>query len=495
MKIRYLVLVLVAVAACGAAEKERPSEGGHEPQPVTLSPNLTALTKFSDQVHRPASEGPASVYNAARRLVESKCAAGDHLCRRSWIRLFAGADDYDPRASQATLNEWKSRWSSITNFYKQLNSDVEGFHLAARAMNTVSSAALTKQTMEIDRLGRAVGDAPGNVRRKILEKAEPIKGQQMTALAATRQLLIDLKTANDAYQKAVEPHLATFSGHVEAFARYRGGEAAAMATLTSLANAASSADLDRIATLIEQVRAVSRTENDAAGEIIVAARRLEKLLELAHRDYARVTDRFAAAMKSAGLRPLDLSSKPIKVLLDMVGYAEAREKHLGEGVARLTDGLRTRREALIARAKDAATRETLRQASHLAASGAFLNDINDQIAVLGRVPPRGTRLGLSFLTQQHRDHMQFLELEKVCQTPSGWMADGCGIAQPSLAVARTFLGQKLPSVLRLQIAFLKRGGAPSALVAEAETQLAQGNLRGAVQSHDAALTAAEGGAP
>lgn len=495
MRSHHIIILLVSIAACGTGEQEVPPEGGDEPQRVTLSPNLTALTKFGDQVHRPASEGPTSVYNAARRLVENRCAPGDHLCRRSWIRLFAGADEYDPRASQATLNEWRSRWSSITTFYKQLNSDVEGFHLAARAMNTVSSAALSKQTMEIDRLGRAVGDAPGNVRRKILEKAEPIKGQQMTALAATRQLLIDLKTANDAYQKAVEPHLATFDGQVEAFARYRAGEAAAMATLTSLAQAASSADLDRIATLIEQLRAVSRAENDAAGETIVAARRVEKLLELAHQDYARVIDRFVAAMKSAGLRPLDLTSKPTKILLDMIGYAEAREKHLGDGVTRLMDGIRTRREALIARAKDAATRETLRQASHLAASSAFLNDINDRITVLGRVPPRGTRLGLSLLTQQHRDHVQFLELEKVCQTASSWMADGCGIAQPSLAVARTFLGQKLPSVLRLQIAFLKRGGAPPGLVAEAETQLAQGNLRGAVESHDAALTAAEAGAP
>jgi hypothetical protein len=496
MKFRHVSLIFVALAGCqlgGSAPAERSSEEG-PPRAVTLSPNMWAFTPYG-KVERPASEGPASVYNAGRAQVHQNCGANDQVCRRQWVSVSPGADQFTVKAAPPLIQDWKSRWGSVLAFYKGLNADVQGFVKASEAMNGATNTLMNTHRSEIGRISRGVEDVPQKVRAKILALAEPIKGQEMGSLASTRQTIMDLQAANAVYQKAVEAHLPAFNALVERFATYRAGEAAAMGTLTSVAQAASSADINAAAMLGQQLSTVSRAESDAAGEIIVAARRMEKLFLLVQQEHDRRTAPFAALSKDKGLPILDLTSKPSKVLGEMAGYAQGRDQRLSDGVARIAAGLHTRVEALIVRAKDLATRETVKQAAQLTASGAYLNEINRRIEGLGRVAPRSNRLRLSFLAQQYADNLAFLDLENVCKTPSSWMADGCGIAQPSLATARTFLSDKLPSILRLQTTLLQRDGVSPVLVADAAAQLAAGNLRGAVDAHDAALLASEGGTP
>jgi hypothetical protein len=318
--------------------------------------------------------------------------------------------------------------------------------------------------------------------------------QQGTArVGAAQAELVEVRqkvSAVDALTQEYAADIALMAAPLkQVITRYRDYRATEQATVNALERAS---DEGTAATVVERfadikvgLASVSQTESLAAQELELEAKRVRRRLESIQAAYDAALAPYAQFLVERNLPHPDLAAEPVAALDEMMGYARRREQRVADAIIALLGGLNHRLAVLMLTWADEATRQATADAAFLRASQAFLAQVNAQVASMLKVPPKGPKLKLPYLTDQYQRTIAFLQLAPLCgSTSPSWAQPGCAVLNVNLAKAKNMAEKSIPGTIKLGAAVLRNKGADPDVCAQIELAVAQKRISTAVLLYD-----------
>ncbi|WP_244227405.1 hypothetical protein [Corallococcus aberystwythensis] len=441
-----------------------------------------------------APQTPQVVYDRIDNRLASRCGS-DLACRYQVINLWVGAPP--SQASTSELVVWLDAQRQVTDFLKNSQKSAETLLESLKIHAVDRSNRISEQRFIIsqvtERVDRMSTHAEQEVKAKASAYQDPIVLEAADVKAGMTRLDLRIAEARTTLE-ALSPQVVSLVGQFEA---YRNTEAASIAALQALAAQASTAGFQGLETAMLTAADLSHQESGATTALVTEARRLRSLLARAQEEYTDSLVPQRELIATRGLRMGDLVVGERKMVEGIEGYCEARKRKTLTTLERLLEGMKQRREALIALEADQATRQALADEAFLTASQRFLSDVTPRSTQLWQVAPKSTVLKLSFLSEKFDQMESYLQFEPACAPPAAgtrsWREAGCVAMRRDFSRVRSWRTSTLPGTLRLNVAMMRQAGSvPAALLAEVEALTAAGQLKAAATVHDAALRVSDG---
>ncbi|AFE04955.1 hypothetical protein COCOR_02976 [Corallococcus coralloides DSM 2259] len=497
--LRWFKAALVAVLGLGCAQESRPEE-----QQVTSQKQRTTnyIPMFcAIRPHQPdygvcerPPQTPQGVYDQLAAIQFNQCGT-DLTCRYQPIQLWA--TEPDANASPAEIATWFDVQNQVIDFLKTTQKNAETLHLSLSIHSGGMKIRYDEQNQIIaevsDRLNTITKNVETQVKTQASAYGDPVVLEAAEVKAGMTRLDQAVAEARTALE-ALSPQVVSLVGRFET---YRNTEAASVTALQALAAQGSMADLQGIEAALLAAADLSHQESGTASTLAMDARRLRSQLARAQEDYAASLVPHREFIQKRGLLMGDLVVGERKMVEGIEGYCEARKRKTLTTVERLVEGMKQRREALIALEADQATRQALADEAFLTASQRFLSDVTTRSTQLWQVAPKSTVLKLSFLSEKFDQMESYLQFEPACAPPAAgarsWREAGCIAMRRDFSRVRSWRTSTLPGTLRLNVAMMRQAGSvPAAMLAEVETLTTAGQFKAAATVHDAALRVSDG---
>lgn len=403
---------------------------------------------------------------------------------------------FAPAGDSANPSIWVQRTEEVQGYFRMsLGASMAIYETSLEKMEGVGEDMVGPSQSELDRRNKRRTDARARVGDGLKARATAEQRAASTELATKRETLEEYKHHFASYQLALEALEPQVTTTLSSFVTYRDGEAAVFTQLEDISTRASAATLAQLGALQVELVDLSRTESQRPQQLQMDARRLVHAMGQIHARHLLATEPFSAFLAQNNLPRVNLTERSAIVLNNIASYADARYARVATAVAKLLEGMRLRRGALVTSQANAATRQTLATAATLKASEAFLANANQRTTALWQLPPRSRTLKYFFLAGKHVDFESILQLEPLCAnvstTSTPWMETGCIALRRQFTSARNYLNTTLPNMVRLNVTNMRRAGVSEALLVDVETHLNNANLRQAVLAHDVALRASD----
>ncbi|MFB1484142.1 hypothetical protein [Corallococcus sp. RDP092CA] len=497
--LRWLKAALVATLGLGCAQESRPKEiqvNTQKQRTTDYIPMFCAIRPGHHDRHvcdRPP-QTPQGVYDQILSDQINQCGA-DLTCRYQPIQVWATSPEAN--ASTAEIVAWLEAQNQVIDFLKTTQQSAETLHRSLFLHSEERKVRYNQQILLIaegtERLSTITKNVETQVKMQASAYRDPVVMEEAEVKAGMTQLDLVVAEAR-ASLEALSPKIVSLVGQFEA---YRSTEANSVTALQALAAQGSMADLQGLETALLAAADLAHHESTVASALIMDARRLRYQLAQTQEDYAASLTPHREFIQKHGLQLGDLVVGERKMMEGIEGYCEARIHKTLTTVDRLLEGMKQRRDALIALEANQATRQALADEAFLTASQRFLSDVSTRSTQLWQLAPKSTVLKLSFLSEKFDQMESYLQFEPACEPPAAgtrsWREAGCTAMRRDFARAKTWRTSTLPGTLRLNVAMMRQAGnVPAAMLAEVETLTTAGQLKAATTVHDAALRVSDG---
>jgi len=333
--------------------------------------------------------------------------------------------------------------------------------------------------------------------RSLRAKASAETDPLVMKLASDKQTFASIQKVVASVQPQLVAQQKAYTEIVKRFRAYKALEGAHVATLTEFSSRASQAALLDLPTVqmdvLKYVRASAETPNQLsldAHRLRASMAQLESLFLLRLEPYRSFIEANLGEMPA--LTPIAQWS-----LISIVVYCRELRSQSDTQIASLFQGISARARGLIAAAADEKTRGTLRQAAHLKASAAFLDEATARDKETSKLPPKTAKYGFYLWAEKYDQYLAVLELEPLCgEGPNAplpsWRDTGCVSFARIFGRAHTYTEKTIPQAIRLALSQLRAKGVAESLLSEIDAQLKAGSIRQAALSYDAAARLTEG---
>ncbi|NRD44544.1 hypothetical protein [Corallococcus exiguus] len=497
--LRWFKAALVAVLGLGCSQEPRLEEqqvNSQKQRATDYFPVFCAIRPriFDRLVCDRPPQTPQWVYDQIASDQINQCGT-DLTCRYQPIQLWVTSPE--AHGSPAEVATWLAAQDQVIDFLKTTQKSAETLHLSLSLHSAEHKVRLDQQNQLIAEVTERLSTITKNVETQVKTQAsaygDPVVLEAAEVKAGMTRLDQVVAEARASIE-ALSPQVVSLVGRFEA---YRNTEAASVTALQALAAQGSMADLQGLAAALLAAADLSHQESRAASTLAMDARRLRSQLARAQEDYAASLVPHREFIQQRGLIMGDLVVGERKMVEGIEGYCEARKRKTLTTVERLVEGMKQRREALIALEADQATRQALADEAFLTASQRFLSDVTTRSTQLWQVAPKSTVLKLSFLSEKFDQMESYLQFEPACAPPAAgtrsWREAGCIAMRRDFSRVRSWRTSTLPGTLRLNVAMMRQAGSvPAAMLAEVETLTTAGQFKAAATVHDAALRVSDG---
>lgn len=511
LRLRSVALATLVALTAGACHRSSPNKTASVGAALDTHADNTWQLIIGNLSNKPlsstllmapqSSTTPQALFQQAQGILQQGC-QGDTTCLSSLLSLTLLAENVtappppERPYSYAVVSHFRDGVQAEVQFLSSDAAAAVGAESARDSLYRLSEAvaavfgSMHSIQKRYDDLKQAIIDEAS---QKIKDKATPIVGAEMVALATAKQKSRELKAIYDLYTASAQPLSVDYALVARQYASYRAGELDTIAKLTKLSADASAVDLAGFGALQDQLLAIDATESRLPENLLVLTYRLIAQLTEIQSQFDVAVQPYLDFMKQHGIARPDVTSVPLHSLDAMRAYTLAREDNVRQAVGKLIDGLVRRAQVLVVQSADAKSLPSIVQAQQLASSAKFVEQLNARMSNLWTTPVMSTTLQLPFEGAQLDRITTFLQLEGVCSDPNApsYMQTGCKLMQPQLSRAHTFIKTGLPSTIRLDLYFLGQAGADAAAIAAVQTELKAGQLERAVLDHDALLHASD----
>lgn len=507
---RYGLAAAASVMLLGTACGEKPTSEkptGEQPAAVPVAQVGQALgtVRICGKRHEePDSKtvcvnttDPGSVYTkVVEEQIRRVCTI---LTDTSWSSCMKWPPVLWPESTSAENSTvWTEQAQRIVNFYKSPGSveDVtsRSNELSLQKIRDVAREMRSRYGARAEELNRSSQRILNTELTATLKERAAKDGKALQAVKAEeRENLNEIQAVIDVHQAKLLTLQTEHGTLVRQFASYRNNEPILLARLQELAQQASTATLDTLPNIQLELVQLSRAESLSPQQMAIDARVLSVKLGYEHNTFQSELEPYAAFMRERNIPRPNLVDLPTQQMENIISYVDSRYARTSDIIKKTLEGIRRRREALVAQSADDATRKTLTDAATLEASQKFLAEMNARVTEVGKLPPRSTKLNLYLLSEKLNEHESILQFQPLCAntTSTPWMGTGCNALALQYSKSRTYVTSTIPNMIRLNLGTLRTAGVNPTLLQQVEQHLAANNIRAATTSYDVAVRASE----
>jgi hypothetical protein len=440
-------------------------------------------------------ENATEAYRRGLELLQEKCAAKpspDQCLGENYITLHPIVGELGTSMQDTiALYGWQATYDRYIAGAKVIRSMLEDEDARALdvywTINDMQGGTMVtllnwgrEEVQERDELLERAREFPD----KVIALGEALYGEEHANLIRKQQAIQAARAIIDQYQRAVAERQAEYETLATDYKAFHAGEIAATDALRDFAMRASEIELPEFPALQQELLAVVIAENRAPQDLILRNARLEGFFESQRQWFVGAIAPHREFLLEEGVPEPDLTSRPLEVLGGMRRYVVDRQQRVNAEAARILDGLRRRKTALLLLQRDAQTRTTIADATRAQAAADFLAEVTAQIQSTWATQPSAG--GIELVGGRYEAVLALLQTASLCSDDdaSEWMHDGCAMYAVNVSKANVYLQSTLPRKLRRDAAKLRSAGIPTELVATLEAAVDSGDLATAVSIHD-----------
>ena len=496
---RTPVFISSACALLLSCQPALPDEDSTAPatERAALAAQLAYWASFTrpdgtwEVVRRPASDGPQAAFDAATSLQKSLCQS-DFTCEQRPIRLVPIVTAPGDSAVD-NVQAWFQAAQEAVLFLRSSNVPVNSARVSLEAMELHIRSIREEVARKAARKDGEIARISDDAQKAIRDHTEAAGELEKATLAETKLRAQRLAEVLQRGKERVEQLAPSLKALTARFKAYQQTEAAFGLSARTVSTDAAQADLSQTQDLKIRIIQLGQAESVSADSLVLDAYRLAADLETIQAEHEIAMGSLRDLADQQGVGTVDLVGGSLAHLRNIIAYVDTRKRAAATTIQRVYAGLRARSDGLIASGAAQQTQATLAQAAFLSASSKFLDEITARSLELKRSPPVGKKLKVPLLAEQYDRMSAFLQLESLCtagaSTVPTWRDAGCQAVKRDVALARNFLSTRLPSTLRINIAFMRNAGLPAGAIADIEQRVAANQWKAAALSNDAALMA------
>jgi hypothetical protein len=479
----------LAAAGMGCSEGASSAEGlgSVEQAAVTYKPTLCAKWEAK-------SGSGASIVNC----YEGKDVAAVYKLGTSSVpkdTTFAAITIQAPPVDQpAAIKQFFDQTRAVSAYFKSANALADVVRNTANELRTQCDTIRDAQRSGKEKRDGAIDDIIDGLEGRVLAQLEGPKKEEQGKLATFRKKRDKVEPVIERARDRLTAIGAELKPLVTRHKEYLATEKPVFKKLEGIAARGSTAGLDTLFVIQEELLALERDESPKCDQFEIDVRRLQARVGYVVDDYV-----FELGDSKAFLRELKLekmipnAADALQDSLAKIGsYCDARRPKFDQAFASILDGIKRRNEALIVASATAATQKTLNDARFLRASSDFLKTSSARSARLAKLPISSQRLKLPFLFAKYQEHEATLALEPMC-TESGlaavsFMDAGCEIIKRDISKSRNYIGISVPAIIKAALPRLKTAGVNAAFVDGISADLTAKRFRKAASDYDMAVS-------
>jgi len=403
----------------------------------------------------------------------------------------------EDQSDLAVTEAWLNGYAELSAVFKAHN---------ALADVVAKTAAHLKESIDFNLRSKAdareereatIDEIVDNLEAEVAAKLDPLKAPDQAKLAEFRRS----KTKVDPVLRRAKEKLTAvsfdFKTVAERHATFLAAEATVFSKLQNIATRASTATIQTLGPLQQELIALERVEAPACFDFSIDTARLGARVGFALQDYRRDIRSMAWFIESRNLEKVipEAAAGLTDAINKVSSYCESRQARFIEAYDTIIDGMKRRSEALVQQAANAANQKVLADARFLRSSEAFLRECTARSAQLATLPKNSMTLKLPYLLSKFQEHEANLTLEPMCTTSAlaaaSWMDAGCEVIKRDLSKSRSYTTVSAPAIVRTALPRLRTAGVNAPLLDRITVDLNAKNYRAAVEGYDLAVSLSE----